>query len=192
MKLNVESNAFLLLKELNKIFIEHNIQAYIVGGFVRDVLLGRNTADIDIAVMADAIDISALVANVLGGKSVPLDKINGVGRIILGNRGDLSTRDIWKLDFSTVKGSIEQDLAQRDFTIDAIAVDLNQLVRDPVNILIIDPFDGWNDLQQHIIRVVAETAFKSDAARLLRAVRLVAELGFNIDKETEALIQSQS
>ena len=192
MKLFIEPSASLLLTKLSNLLAEQDIQSYVVGGFVRDVLLGRDTADIDIAVAADALEIAPRVATALGGKYVPLDRINRVGRVILVDKGESSTKGQWKLDFSTVKGTIEQDLAQRDFTIDAIAVDLSQLGKDYTDVPLIDPFNGWNDLHQGAIRTVAETAFESDAARLLRAVRLAAELGFSIDKETEALIRRQS
>ena len=192
MKLFIEPNALLLLTKISNFLTEQDIQSYVVGGFVRDVLLGRDTADIDIAVVADALEITPKVATALGGKYVPLDRINRVGRVILVNKGTPSTKDQWKLDFSTVKDTIEQDLAWRDFTIDAIAVDLSQLGKDYTDVPLIDPFNGWNDLHQGTIRTVTETAFESDAARLLRALRLAAELGFSIDKETEALIQHQS
>jgi len=192
LKLFIEPSASLLLAKLSNLLAEQDIQSYVVGGFVRDVLLGRDTADIDIAVAADALEIAPRVATALGGKYVPLDRINRVGRVILVNKGESSTKGQWKLDFSTVKGTIEQDLAQRDFTIDAIAVDLSQLGKDYTDVPLIDPFNGWNDLHRGAIRTVTETAFESDAARLLRAVRLAAELGFSIDKETEALIQRQS
>jgi len=192
LKLSIEPSALLLLTELSNLLAEQDIQSYVVGGFVRDVLLGRDTADIDIAVTADALEIAPKVATALGGKYIPLDRINRVGRVILVNKGEPSTKGQWKLDFSTVEGTIEQDLARRDFTIDAIAVDLSQLGKDYTDVPLIDPFNGWNDLHQGAIRTVAETAFESDAARLLRAVRLAAELGFSIDKETETLIQRQS
>jgi len=192
LKLFIEPSASLLLTKISNFLAEQDIQSYVVGGFVRDVLLRRNTADIDIAVTADALEIAPKVATALGGKYVPLDRINRVGRVILVNKGEPSTKGQWKLDFSTVTGTIEQDLAQRDFTIDAIAVDLSQLGKDYTDVPLIDPFNGWNDLHQGAIRIVAETVFESDAARLLRAARLAAELSFNIDKETEALIQHQS
>jgi len=192
LKLFIEPSALLLLTKLSNFLAEQDIQSYVVGGFVRDVLLGRDTADIDIAVVADALEITPKVATALGGKYVPLDRINRVGRVILVNKGTPSTKGQWKLDFSTVKDTIEQDLAWRDFTIDAIAVDLSQLGKDYTDVPLIDPFNGWNDLHQGTIRTVTETAFESDAARLLRALRLAAELGFSIDKETEALIQHQS
>jgi len=192
LKLFIEPSALLLLTKISDFLAEQDIQSYVVGGFVRDVLLERDTADIDIAVAADALEIAPKLAAALGGKYVPLDRINKVGRVILVNKGEPSTKGQWKLDFSTVKGTIEQDLAQRDFTIDAIAVDLSQLGEDYTDVPLIDPLNGWNDLHQGVIRTVAETAFESDAARLLRAVRLAAELGFSIDKETEILIQRQS
>jgi len=192
LKLFVEPSASLLLTKISDFLTEQDIQSYVVGGFVRDVLLRRNTADIDIAATANALEIAPKLATALGGKYVPLDRINRVGRVILVNKEEPSTKGQWKLDFSTVKGTIEQDLAQRDFTIDAIAVDLSQLGKDSTDVSLIDPFNGWDDLHQGVIRTVAETAFESDAARLLRAVRLAAELGFSIDKETEALIQRQS
>ncbi len=192
MKLFIEPSASLLLIKISNFLAEQDIQSYVVGGFVRDVLLGRDTADIDIAVTANALEIAPKLATALGGKYVLLDRTNRVGRVILVNKGEPSTKSQWKLDFSTVKDTIEQDLARRDFTINAIAVDLSQLGKDHTDVPLIDPFNGWNDLQQGTIRAVTETAFESDAARLLRAVRLAAELSFSIDKETETLIQRQS
>ncbi len=192
LKLVFEPGASLLLTKVSSFLTEQNVKWYVVGGFVRDVLLGRDTADIDIAVAADALEIAPKVADALGGKYVLLDKVNRVGRVVLVNEGALSTRGQWALDFSTFEGSIEYDLARRDFTIDAMAVDLLRLEEDHTEVQLIDPFNGWDDLHQGVIRTVAETAFESDAVRLLRAVRLAAELGFSISQETEALIRRHS
>jgi len=189
LKLIIEPGASSLLTRVAGFLAEQDIQSYIVGGFVRDVLLGRDTGDIDIAVAADALEIAPRLAAALDGKYVLLDKVNRVGRVILVNEGAPSTRGQWELDFSTFNGDIEHDLARRDFTIDAMAVGLGQLENE---VQLIDPFNGLNDLHQGVVRAVAETAFESDAARLLRAVRLAAELGFSIDKETEALIRRYS
>ncbi len=188
----IEPKASLLLARVSNFITEQGIEAYLVGGFVRDVLLGRATTDIDIAVASDALEIAPRVAAALSGKYVPLDKVNRVGRVVLVNEGAPSTKGQWQLDFSMLKGNIEQDLAQRDFTINALAIDLNQLGRGYRDVQLIDPFDGQGDLEKGIIRSVAETAFESDAARLLRAVRLAAELGFTIDKKTEAQIRRYS
>ncbi len=189
LKLLIEPKVSLLLASVSSFLAEQNIQSYLVGGFIRDALLRRDTADIDIAVAADALEVAPRVASALGGRYVLLDEVNGVGRVVLFNEEAPSARSQWYLDFSTIKGNIEDDLARRDFTIDAMAVDLGQLGRDSADIQLIDPFDGRGDLQRRMIRVVANTAFESDPARLLRAVRLAAELGFGIDNETEALIR---
>jgi len=189
LKLVIEPRASLLLTKVSKFLTEQKVKWYVVGGFVRDALLGRATADIDIAVAADALEIAPKVATALGGKYVLLDKVNRVGRVILVDEGVSSTRGQWELDFSTFKGNIKHDLARRDFTIDAMAVDLLKIEGDHTEVQLIDPFNGWDDLHQGVVRTVTETAFESDAARLLRAVRLAAELGFSISQETESLIQ---
>ena len=179
-----------ILDSLGGYLAGRDIESYLVGGFIRDTLLGRDTADIDIAVAADALDIASEVADAFGGKYVPLDELNRVGRVITGKSGHSEAVQL-KLDFSTFQGTIEQDLARRDFTIDAMAVNLEILGESSADI-IIDPFDGREDLQQEVIRAVSETSFSSDAVRLLRAVRLAAELGFSIDKQTGVAIQRDS
>jgi len=184
--------ALLLLNKVDNLLADQGIRAYVVGGFVRDLLLGRDTADIDIAVAANALEIASEVARALDGKYVLLDRENGIGRVILVSEEAPSTKGRWEFDFSTFEGDIEQDLARRDFTVDAMAIDLKQLVIDYKDVQLIDPFGGRNDLEQGVIRVVDESALEADAARLLRAVRLAAELGFTIDRETETQIQRHS
>ncbi len=188
----IEPKTLLLLTEVNNLLAGQGIESYVVGGLVRDVLLRRDTADIDIAVDSDALEVARRVAGTLGGKYVPLDKVNRVGRVVLSDKGDPSAKKQWELDFSTFSGSIEQDLARRDFTIDAMAVSLSQLREGLSDVQLIDPSHGQCDLHQGVIRAASETAFESDGARLLRAVRLAAELGFKIDKKTESLIQRHS
>lgn len=188
---------------VSNLLAKQDIQSYIVGGFVRDVLLGRDTDDIDIAVEADAVKLALNIATAIGGKYVLLDKVNKVSRVVLINK---EARQ-WKLDFSTVDGSIDQDLARRDFTINSMAIDLKKIANQPhlptlsplkkdkappKPPMLTDPFHGWDDLHRKAIRAVAESAFKADAVRLLRAVRLAAELDFAIESETEALIQRYS
>jgi len=204
LELFVEPDASLLLTRVSRFLTEQGVNSYLIGGFVRDLLLGRDTADIDIAVDADALEVAPRVATALGGKYVLLDEVNRVGRVVLANHGAAQTRGRREFDFSTLKGNIEQDLAQRDFTIDAMAIDLKDVVSSEETELnkegkvrlrlpaLIDPFQGCNDLHQGVLRAVAETAFPSDAARLLRAVRLAAELDFTIDNETETQIRHYS
>ncbi len=186
LKIFIEPRASSLLAVISNFLTEQNVKSYLVGGFVRDALLRRETADIDIALAADAVEIAPKVADALGGRFVLLDKVNKVCRVVVTDR-KAPSGERWQIDFSTFEGSIEQDLDRRDFTIDAIAVDLEELTKDDVHL--IDPFQGRADLKQGVIRAVSDTAFQLDAVRLLRAVRLAAELGFVLDSQTETLVQ---
>jgi poly(A) polymerase len=185
LKLSIETGTSLLLATVNNLLAEQGIKSYLVGGFIRDLFLKRDTADIDIALAADALEIAPRLADALGGSFIRLDEANKMGRVVVDKKAPSGGR--WQLDFAAFEGSIEQDLGRRDFTIDAMAVDLAELARGDISL--IDPFNGRADLKGRIIRAVAGTVFKSDPARLLRAVRLAAELDFTIDSQTEALIK---
>jgi poly(A) polymerase len=193
-------------------------QGYIVGGFIRDWLLGRKTNDIDIAVSGDAITIAREVAKEIGGKFVLLDDVNNIARVVVIEdekpRGTSQNQELrgseWHFDFSPFTEDIESDLARRDFTINAMALELSQFVtattttkmssRKSASVLtakrsplkLIDPFSGEEDLRGKIVRGVSEQIFEADAARLLRAVRLAAELDFTIEPKTESLIRHYS
>ncbi len=127
----IGSNVWLLLTKVSNFLEEQDIKSYVVGGLVRDVLLRRDTADIDLAIAADALEIAPQVAAALEGKYVLLDRANKVGRVVLVDKEKTSAKVQWELDFSTFKGSIEQDLARRDFTIDAMAIDLESFLHSP-------------------------------------------------------------
>ncbi len=184
MKLSLNSPVLSLLSRLNDYLLRQDVKAYIVGGFVRDRLLSRDTADVDIALGADALEVTPGIAAVLGGKYVLMDKANQVARVILTREGDAGN---WQIDFSTIEGGIEKDLGRRDFTINAVAVDLGRFVTGEARF--IDPFGGLKDIQDRTVRAVSQTTFEQDATRLLRAVRLAAELGFTVSPETEELIR---
>jgi poly(A) polymerase len=176
----IEPGTMDVLKSIAGLLANQKVQAYLVGGFVRDALLGRDTADIDIAVNADMLQVAPWIAQSLRGKFVLLDAVNKVGRVILAD---------WTVDVASFSGSIEDDMARRDFTIDAMAVDLKQLAAEGEAAgALIDPFGGRLDLDLGIIRIVTGTVFKDDPVRLLRAVRLASELGFSIEKYSEAEI----
>ncbi len=187
-------------------------QGYIVGGFIRDWLLVRKTNDIDIAVSGVAITIAREVAKEIGGKFVPLDEVNDIARVVViedAQQSQESQGAEWHFDFSSFSGDIEADLARRDFTINAMAIELSQFVtaskankdfkklatflaEKQAQLKLIDPFYGEEDLRNKIVRGVSEQIFEDDAARLLRAVRLAAELDFTIEPETESLIRRYS
>jgi len=193
-------------------------QGYIVGGFIRDCLLERNTNDIDIAVSGAATTIARKVAGEIGGKFVLLDDVNNIARVVVfedkqperASQNQELRGGEWHFDFSPFTGDIESDLARRDFTINAMAVELSQFVTASgatkvsslklANLLtgkqshlkLIDPFSGGEDLRDKIVRGVSGQIFEVDAARLLRAVRLAAELDFTIEPNTESLIRRYS
>ncbi len=181
---SVRAETVMLVKRLDEYFSNKKIETYLVGGFVRDILLKRPSADIDIAIKANAQAVAAEVAEAFSGKFVPLDEKNDIARVVL--TGD-DTPGI--LDFSSFQGTIRSDLARRDFTIDAMAVKLSGFHPEIARNEIIDPFQGWDDIRNGIIRAVSEKVFALDAVRLLRAVRLAGELGFTIEPETESLLR---
>lgn len=185
-KLAVMVNINPLLTKIEDYLGEQRVESYLVGGCLRDILLGRDTADIDIAVAADAFQIARNITDTLSGSYIPLDEVNRIARIVLPQDDGQCLVDI-----STLRGSIKEDLTHRDFTIDAMAINLSRLVKDSSITHIIDPLGGQKDLRNKLIRVVSETSFRDDPIRMLRAVRLAAELDFSIDQDTGDLIRSQ-
>ena len=177
-----------ILTKVRDFLTQENIDSYLVGGYVRDTLLRRPTRDIDIAVAATAPEVARKVATALNARYVPLDEVNEIARVVL-IEDDPTPGTRWCLDFSTIRAGIEENLSHRDFTINAISINLRELDRVSTAHFI-DPLEGKKDLEKGLIRAVSKTAFQEDPARLLRAVRLAAEYGFTIDERTEALIES--
>lgn len=155
---------------------------YLVGGSVRDWAREEECSDWDFAV-PDAPKTARLLADQTQRPLVPLDETPGheTYRVVL-------KRDL-HFDFTTLQGqTIEEDLAQRDFTINAMAISLPDFIEGKTNL--IDPFNGQNDLSNKIIRVVPGQAFEEDPLRLLRAFRFASTLGFDIEPQTLAQIKT--
>jgi tRNA nucleotidyltransferase/poly(A) polymerase len=151
-----------------------NQEIYLVGGAVRDAILGRASHDLDFAVSANGIKLARRVANKLKGAFYPLDNERDTGRVVLIHED--GTRTV--MDFATYRGAnIEADLRDRDFTINAIAYNLGTET-------IFDPLNGANDVRAKHIRACTPESIKNDPVRVLRAVRLAAGLGFQIDADT--------
>lgn len=168
------------------------VESYLVGGAVRDALLGRDTADLDISVAGDARKLAWELADALGGRYVLLDELHQVARAVLVREGRR-----WFVDLSTLRGDILSDLGSRDFTIDAMALPLIQADGStPERWLsaeqLIDPYGGVADLGRRQVRAVGPGVFQRDPVRLLRAVRLAAQLGFSIEAVTQELLRSQA
>jgi hypothetical protein len=151
-------------------------EAWVVGGAVRDELLGRDVVDIDIAVR-DPRAAARRYAKRSGGAPFPLSERHGAWRVAL--------EEGRTVDFTPLLGSIEDDVATRDFTINAIAVPLAG--GEPA-----DPYGGRADMKERIIRAVSPSVFADDPLRLLRAVRLGDELAFRLDPETEQLVREHA
>ena len=133
-------------------------QAWIVGGTVRDELLGRPVTDVDVAIAGDAESAARAVARAVGGPVFPLSERFGAWRAI--DRGAGRTYDLSELQGET----IEEDLARRDFTVNAMA---RPLEGGPV----IDPHRGRPDLDARVLRVVSPEAYDADPLRPLRLAR---------------------
>ena len=165
---------------------------YLVGGTVRDILLGERSFDVDIAVEGDAIAFAETLAEALGGRAHPHERF-GTGVVLYGEHGRIDVVTA-RTEFyeqpaalPTVEHStIREDLFRRDFTINAMAVslkgeDFGRLV---------DPFGGRRDLEEGTVRVLHNLSFIDDPTRIFRAVRYEARYGFRMDGQTERLARS--
>jgi len=147
---------------------------HLVGGALRDALLGRVSHDLDFAVPAEAIRLARQVANALQADFFPLDEERDTGRVIITAEGNKRI----SLDFASYRGaSLEDDLRARDFTINALAFNLQDET-------LFDPLNGGLDVRQKQIRACSADAFTDDPIRVLRAVRQAAALNFHIETET--------
>jgi putative nucleotidyltransferase with HDIG domain len=152
---------------------------WIVGGAVRDAALGRDVADLDLAVAGDPGQVAKALARELGEHAFELSAEFRTWRVVAPGRG-------WQVDVTALRGdSIEADLAERDFTVGAVAVPL-------AGGEAIDPTDGLADLERGVLRAVGPRSFEEDPLRLLRAARLASGLGLRIDPDTVALAQASA
>ena len=148
--------------------------AYLVGGSIRDILLGRPPLDFDIAVFNEPDSYARHIAANISGRPVKIGKsVQPIIRVVSKNI---------TVDISTINGqSIEEDLGKRDFTINAMAYEL-------YSEKLIDCLGAQQDLENRIVRMASSNAFVSDPVRLIRAYRMGACLGFKIEPKTEAAI----
>lgn len=161
--------------ELVRGLLTPGTSAWLVGGYVRDALLGRTSHDLDFAVAGDALALARRAANALGGAFYALDDTRDTGRVILAPAD--GPRQV--LDFAGLRGpDIQADLQARDFSINAIAVDLLQPQA------LVDPTGGEDDLRSRRLRACSATAIDSDPVRALRAVRLAAQFDLHIESDT--------
>ena len=153
---------------------------YLIGGAVRDLLLGRASHDLDFGLPGDALAVARQIANRIGAAYYPLDSERGAARLVIIH--DDGTRET--LDFAAFRGeTLEDDLRGRDFTLNAIALDIRTQE-------LYDPLGGVADLRAKLLRACSPTSLSDDPIRILRAIRQAANFGFHIHPETREAMKS--
>jgi poly(A) polymerase len=157
--------------------------AWIVGGALRDAALGRKVVDVDLAVEEGERGRAVAIAEAVGGHAFELSAEFATWRAI--------SPEGWHVDVTRLRGSdIQNDLAARDFTINALAVGVAGIgTGDGV---VIDDHGGLADVDRRLLRAVSQRSFADDPLRLLRAARIAAELGLELDPETVALGRAEA
>ena len=178
-----------MLKEISEVINlakETETDVYVVGGYIRDILLKKKSLDIDLVVSEKAESFAKKLAKKINGKCFILHSDLQVYRVAVINNPDLEY-----IDISLMQGkNIEDDLSRRDFTINALAVKIENF--DNIKKNVIDCFDGIKDLKKKEIKVVSKKVFNDDPLRMLRAFRFASEYNFKISKETLSLIKKSS
>ncbi len=180
-----------LLEQAGDLAERTAVSAFVVGGFVRDLLLGRPNLDVDLVIEGDGIAYARALARAVGG-SVKVHDRFGTTIVIFpdGFKLDVATARTESYDFPTAlptvkRSSIKEDLYRRDFTINTLAIRLNTGRFGEL----IDVFGGQRDLNEKTIRVLHSLSFVEDPTRVFRAVRFEQRFGFRLGKETLALIK---
>lgn len=177
-----------VFKVASEIVTESNLEAYVIGGFVRDLILGRPSKDIDIVVVGNGLELAKAIGEKLRVKKVSLFENFGTAQFVykdlevefVGARKESYRRDSRKPIVEN--GTLSDDQNRRDFTINALALSLH---KDNFGDLI-DPFDGEADLEKEIIRTPLDpdTTYSDDPLRMMRAIRFASQLGFKIERES--------
>lgn len=162
---------------LNLIRNNFSEEIYLVGGSVRDFAMDKTSLDRDLIVAGvDARDFAIRIAEFFNAVFVPLDEVNRIYRVVLPDK--INYFDIT----NPVEGSIDKDLARRDLTVNAVAVNLSTME-------IVDKFNGLNDILNKQLNSVSEKNFIDDPLRILRAFRFMSVLGFKMSDELMCIIK---
>jgi tRNA nucleotidyltransferase (CCA-adding enzyme) len=179
-----------LLKQICRLADKRDLSVYLVGGVVRDLLLKRGNGDLDLTVEGDGIAFARLMADRYGAGLAVFERFataqltfpNGLKMDIATTRRESYAQPAL---LPTVQhASIEEDLSRRDFTINAIAVQLNQRQFGRV----LDPYEGQRDLRARTIRVLHAGSFLDDPTRIFRAIRFEQRFGFRLERTTLHLL----
>lgn len=176
-----------LLRQILKFSAKKKAKLYLVGGLLRDILLKRKreNPDIDLCIRKSAISFGRALAKELKSGFVVLDKEHGACRIVKRIEGKVYTIDITDFRGST----LEEDLLHRDFTINTLALGLDEACGDKPLSGIIDLYAGRKDLKNKVLKIAHKKSFDEDPLRILRAFAFACTLRFKIEKETLRLIK---
>jgi poly(A) polymerase len=177
-----------LFKKIGELADKQNKEIYLIGGFVRDIILHRPSKDIDFVVIGKGIDFAKSLAQVLGNAKVSFFENYGTAQIsyedliieFVGARKESYQRD--SRNPIVEDGTLKDDQDRRDLTINAMGIGLNRANFGQL----IDPFDGLGDIERQTIRTPLDPdkTFSDDPLRMMRAIRFATQLGFKIDEET--------
>ncbi len=162
---------------------------YLVGGSVRDLLIGKQDInDIDLLFPAGSVPAARAFADKIDGSFFFLDEERGIARVV-----KQTDRGIVQFDFTNFDGpDLHADLGRRDFTVNAMAVSVQEFLTEQLSATVIDLFHGREDLANKLIRTVKPEVLDEDPLRLLRAVRFAATLGFGLEEKTIRQIRERS
>lgn len=177
-----------VFKTLAEVAEETGTEAYVIGGFVRDLLLDRRVTDLDVVTVGDGIDFAQSVSKKLDNQPVKVFKTYGTAMLkygdwdleFVGARKESYSRDSRKPQVEP--GSLRDDQLRRDFSINALAISLNKVNLGELS----DPFGGVEDLKKGLIRTPTDPhrTYSDDPLRMMRAIRFATQLGFAIEEDS--------
>lgn len=206
MDIQCSQQELFILKKIAKATEQLNTKSYLIGGFVRDKIIGRKTKDADIVCLTDGIELAHTTANLFNpAPHVAFFKNFGTAQIKINLSAEtVTTQNFFEIEFVGARtesyqknsrkpfvkpGTLQDDQQRRDFTINALAISLNNEDFGKL----IDPFNGLKDLENGLLKTPLEPSktFSDDPLRMMRAIRFATQLGFKIDNQTfDAIIEN--
>ncbi len=179
-----------IVSQMGELADQQKLRIYAVGGIVRDIILGSDNTDLDFVVTGEGIDFAARFAHIIGATCQHYGNF-GTATISLADGSTLDIASARREYYAypaalpeVERGSLAEDLVRRDFSINAMAISLN---KDSFGLLI-DPFQGWNDIRKKQVRILHNLSFVDDPTRIIRGLRFCQRFSFALESETERFL----